>query len=99
MDVKGRVSAMLPVLPVFLVGVVSAPLVKKAVRPVVRGTIKTSVKLAVDVKRAAHEINEDISDIAAEASAEAFAADVRGDADVLHAGAKKPRGGKAVATD
>ncbi|MGI5350796.1 DUF5132 domain-containing protein [Streptomyces sp. CA-250714] len=61
-----------PVFPVFLVGVVAAPLVKKVLKPVVRGAVKTSVKLAADAKRAAHEVNEELYDIAAEASAEVY---------------------------
>ncbi|MEU2604044.1 DUF5132 domain-containing protein [Streptomyces albus] len=77
---RGERFVMPPVVPVFLVGVVSAPLVKKMVKPIVRGTIKTSVKLAAGAKRAAHEANEELSDIAAEASAEILASEPqRGD--------------------
>ncbi|MFD5476503.1 DUF5132 domain-containing protein [Streptomyces hawaiiensis] len=82
---------MLPVLPVFLVGVASAPLLKKVIRPVIRGTVKGSVKLAMDAKRVAHEINEDLSDIAAEATAEAFAADLQEGSDVPRQTTKKAR--------
>ncbi|MGP3988352.1 DUF5132 domain-containing protein [Streptomyces sp. 3N207] len=49
---------------------ISAPIVKKVLKPVVRGAVKTSVKLAADARRAAHEVNEELYDIAAEASAE-----------------------------
>ncbi|MFI8849660.1 DUF5132 domain-containing protein [Streptomyces sp. 891-h] len=59
-----------PVVPVFAVGVIAAPLVKKMLKPVVRGVVRTSVKIASDAKRAAHEVNEELYDIAAEASAE-----------------------------
>jgi hypothetical protein len=76
---------MLPVIPVFLVGAASAPLVKK----LVRGTVKSSVKLVLDAKRVAHEINEDLSDIAAEATAEVFAADLKEGPEVPHQTAKK----------
>ncbi|MFF3346582.1 DUF5132 domain-containing protein [Streptomyces sp. NPDC002779] len=82
---------MLPVLPVFLVGVAAAPLLKKMIRPVVRGTVKSSVKLAMDAKRVAHEINEDLSDIAAEATAEAFAADLQEGSEVPRQTVKKTR--------
>jgi hypothetical protein len=89
---------MLPVIPVFLVGVASAPLLKKLIRPVVRGTVKSSVKLAMDAKRVAHEINEDLSDIAAEATAEAFAADLQDGSDVPRQTTKKARPSSAANT-
>ncbi|WP_326685946.1 MULTISPECIES: DUF5132 domain-containing protein [unclassified Streptomyces] len=67
-----------PVFPVFAVGVIAAPFVKKMLRSVTRGAVKTTVKLAADAKRAVHEVNEEISDIAAEASAEIQASEPRG---------------------
>jgi len=78
---------MLPVIPIFLIGAASAPLMKK----VLRGTVKSSVKLVLDAKRVAHGINEDLSDIAAEATAEVFAADLQEGPEVPRQAAKKPR--------
>lgn len=85
-----------PVFPVFVVGVISAPLVKKVLRPVVRGAVKTSVKLAADAKRAAHEVNEGLYDIAAEASAEVLGPKKQPAEDQGQSG-KKPRPGAAKA--
>ncbi|MER6346582.1 DUF5132 domain-containing protein [Streptomyces sp. NPDC001595] len=83
---------MLPVIPVFLVGAASAPLIKK----ILRGTVKSSVKLVLDAKRVAHEINEDLSDIAAEATAEVLAADLQDGSEVPRQGAKRSRAGAAT---
>ncbi|WP_461017053.1 DUF5132 domain-containing protein [Streptomyces daliensis] len=80
---------MLPVIPVFLVGAASAPLMKK----IIRGTVKSSMKLALDAKRVAHEINEDMSDIAAEATAEVFASDLQGESGTSRQTTKKARSG------
>ncbi|BCL26688.1 hypothetical protein QF026_001975 [Streptomyces aurantiacus] len=80
-------------IPVFLVGVAAAPLMKK----IVRGTVKSSVKLALDAKRVAHEINEDLSDIAAEATAEVFASDLQDGSEVPRQTTKKTRTSTATA--
>jgi hypothetical protein len=84
---------MLPVFPVFLIGVAAAPLVKK----IARGTVKSSVKLVIDAKRVAHEINEDLSDIAAEAAAEAFTSDLQEGSEVPRQTTKKARASNANA--
>jgi hypothetical protein len=83
---------MLPVIPVFLVGAASAPLMKK----LFRGTVKSSVKLMLDAKRVVHEINEDLSDIAAEATAEVFASDLQDGSDVPRQATKKTRSTSAT---
>ncbi|MFI1248005.1 DUF5132 domain-containing protein [Streptomyces anulatus] len=84
---------MLPLIPVFLVGAVSAPLIKK----IARGTVKSSVKLVLDARRVAHEINEDLSDIAAEATAEVFAADLQEGSEMPRQTVKKARSSTATA--
>lgn len=61
---------MLPVVPPFLMGLITASLVKRVGKPLVRGIVKASVGLGVEVQRAVHEVGEGIQDIAAEAVAE-----------------------------
>ncbi|MER7053894.1 MULTISPECIES: DUF5132 domain-containing protein [unclassified Streptomyces] len=61
---------MLPVVPPFLIGLVTASLVKRVGKPLVRGIVKASVGLGLEVQKAVHEAGEGIQDIAAEASAE-----------------------------
>ncbi|MGH3566773.1 MAG: DUF5132 domain-containing protein [Pseudonocardia sp.] len=53
----------------YLVGVVTAPLVVRIIRPIVRGTVKASVGLALEARRAAAEAGAEVQGIAAEASA------------------------------
>ena len=60
----------MPVLAPYLIGVVTAPLVVKIVKPIVRGTVKATVGLALEVKRAAAEAGEEFQDIAAEVSSD-----------------------------
>jgi hypothetical protein len=62
-----------PVVPPFLIGLVTAALAKRLGKPLMRGIVKTSVGLGVEVKRAVHEASEGIQDLAAEATAEMLA--------------------------
>lgn len=50
----------------YLIGVVTAPLVARVLRPAVRGIVKTTVAVALEVKRAAAEAGEQFHGIAAE---------------------------------
>ena len=50
----------------YLIGVVTAPLVAKVVKPLLRGVVKTTVAVGLEVKRAAAEAGEEIQGIAAE---------------------------------
>ncbi|MGW4566816.1 DUF5132 domain-containing protein [Streptomyces sp. NPDC004561] len=65
-----------PVVPPFLIGLITATLVKRLGKPLMRGLVKTSVGLGIEVKKAVHEASEGIQDLAAEATAEMFAAQV-----------------------
>ncbi|MFB7241068.1 DUF5132 domain-containing protein [Streptomyces populi] len=62
-----------PVVPPFLIGLITASLVKRLGKPLVRGLVKTSVSLGMEVKRAVHEAGEGIQDLAAEATADVLA--------------------------
>jgi hypothetical protein len=63
-----------PVVPPFLIGLITASLVKRVGKPLVRGLVKASVGLGIEVKRAVLEAGEGIQDVAAEATAEVRAA-------------------------
>lgn len=65
-----------PVLVPYLLGLVTAPLMVKVVKPLLRGTVKTTVGLALQVKKVAAEAVEDVQDLAAEASAEMVATEM-----------------------
>lgn len=65
----------MPVLLPYLIGVVTAPLAAKVIKPLFRGVVKTTVGVAMEVKRVAAEAGEEIQDIAAEVSVEKVAAD------------------------
>ncbi|MGH3983435.1 MAG: DUF5132 domain-containing protein [Pseudonocardiaceae bacterium] len=54
----------------YLIGVVTAPLVVKIVKPILRGTVKASVGLALEAKKAAAEAGEEFHALAIEASAD-----------------------------
>lgn len=54
----------------YLVGVVTAPLLVKLVKPILRGTVKASVGLALEVKKAAAEAGEEFQALAAEVGVE-----------------------------
>jgi hypothetical protein len=68
---------MLPAVPPFLVGVITAPLAKRVAKPLVRGVIKTSVGLTLEVKRAVIEAGEEIQGLTAEVAAEKLASPAR----------------------
>lgn len=59
----------------YLLGLVTAPLIAKVVKPILRGTVKTTVGLALQAKKLASEAVEDVQDLAAEASAEMVSAE------------------------
>jgi hypothetical protein len=60
------------VLP-YLIGVVTAPLVGKVVKPIARGTIKTTIVIGLQAKRLVAGTAEDLQDLVAEANAEVTA--------------------------
>jgi Protein of unknown function (DUF5132) len=60
----------------YLIGLVTAPLVVKVVKPLLRGTVKTTIEVGLQVKKLAAEAAEDLQDLAAEASAEMAAAEM-----------------------
>lgn len=62
-----------PVVPPFLIGLITASLVKRLGKPLMRGLVKTSVSLGIEVQRAVHEVGEGIQDLAAEVTAEMLA--------------------------
>lgn len=59
-----------PVVPSFLIGLVTASLVKRVGKPLVRGIVKVSVGLGIEIQKAVHEAGEGIHGMAAEASAD-----------------------------
>lgn len=52
----------------YLVGVVTAPLLAKIVKPVLWGVVKTTVGAALEVKKLASEAAGDVQNLIAEAS-------------------------------
>ncbi|OIJ94117.1 DUF5132 domain-containing protein [Streptomyces colonosanans] len=62
-----------PVVPPFLIGLITTPLLKRVGKPLMRGIVKTSVGLTLEVKRAAIEAGEEIQDLTAEVAAERLA--------------------------
>ncbi|KOV64746.1 DUF5132 domain-containing protein [Streptomyces sp. MMG1121] len=68
---------MLPAIPPFLVGVITAPVAKRVAKPLVRGVIKTSVGLTLEVRRAVIEAGEEIQALTAEAATEKLASSAR----------------------
>ncbi|MDQ3761586.1 MAG: DUF5132 domain-containing protein [Actinomycetota bacterium] len=59
-----------PVVTPYLLGVVTAPLVVRIVRPIVRGTVKASVGLSLEAKKAAAEVRQEYQGLTAEVSAD-----------------------------
>ena len=59
----------------YLLGVITAPLVAKVLKPALRGVVKGSVGVALEVRKAAAEAGEELQDIAAEVQVERVAAD------------------------
>ncbi|WP_141365955.1 DUF5132 domain-containing protein [Streptomyces sp. 6-11-2] len=68
---------MTPVAPPFLVGLITAPLIKRVAKPLVRGIIKTSVGLTFEVRRAVIEAGEEIQDLTAQVAAEKLSSSAR----------------------
>jgi hypothetical protein len=64
----------MPVLLPYLIGIVTAPLAAKIIKPIFRGVVKTTMGVALEVKRVAAEAGEELQDIAAEVSVEKVAA-------------------------
>lgn len=60
----------------YVVGVVTAPLVGKIIKPLARGVVKTTVGVALQVRKLAVEAGEDLQDFAAEVSADFAASEV-----------------------
>jgi Protein of unknown function (DUF5132) len=58
-----------PIVAPYVVGVVTAPLVVRLLKPIVRGTVKATVGIVLEGKRAAAEANAEVRSIAAEAGA------------------------------
>lgn len=56
----------MPVLAPYVIGIVTAPLVVKAIKPLCRGVVKVTVGVALEAKKAAAEAREEFQDIAAE---------------------------------
>lgn len=80
----------------YLIGVVTAPLVVKIIKPLVRGTVKASVGLALEVKKAAAEAGEEFQGIAAEVSSEKAAGAVMSAEAAAKAGRSRAAGGTGL---
>lgn len=63
------------ILAPYMVGVVTAPLVARVLKPLLRGVVKASVGITLEAKKAAAEVREEFQDIAAEATVAKVAAD------------------------
>lgn len=63
------------ILAPYMVGVVTAPLVARVLKPLFRGVVKASVGITLEAKKAAAEVREEFQDIAAEATVAKVAAD------------------------
>jgi len=63
------------ILAPYVVGVVTAPLVARVLKPLFRGVVKASVGITLEAKKAAAEVREEFQDIAAEATVAKVAAD------------------------
>lgn len=50
----------------YLLGVITAPLLAPVLKPVFRGLVKGSILIGEEVKKVAESVREDIDDIAAE---------------------------------
>lgn len=67
-----------PFLTPYLIGVVTAPLVVKIIKPLARSTVKATIEIGLQAKKLAAETAEDLQDLAAEASVEMAAAETNG---------------------
>lgn len=59
-----------PIVTPYLVGVATAPLVVKILRPIVRGAVRAGAILAAEAKTAAAETSKQYLDLVADASAD-----------------------------
>lgn len=66
---------MVPFFAPYLIGLVTAPLAVKVVKPLLRGAVKTTIGVGLQAKKLATDAAEDLQDLAAEASAEMAAAE------------------------
>jgi hypothetical protein len=80
----------------YLIGVVTAPLVVKIIKPLVRGTVKASVGLALEVKKAAAEAGEEFQGIAAEVTSDKAAETVMSADVAAKAGRSRTAGGAGL---
>jgi len=55
------------VVPVYLIGVVTAPLAGLVLKPILRGTVKATVGIGLQVRKAAAEARQEFQDLTAEA--------------------------------
>lgn len=69
----------------FVVGLISAPVINRVVKPLARAGVKATIGLAFEMRKLVEETTEELQDIAAEVSAQSQAGDP--DAQVRTAGA------------
>lgn len=62
---------MLPIVPAYVIGVVTAPLVAMAAKPILRGTVKATVGVGLQMKKVAAEARDEVHVLAAEARTDA----------------------------
>lgn len=62
----------------YLIGLATAPLVVKIIKPLARSTVKATIEIGLQAKKLAAETAEDLQDLAAEASVEMAAAETNG---------------------
>lgn len=67
---------MLPFFAPYLIGLVTAPLAAKVIKPLLRGTVKTTIEVGLQAKKLATDAAEDLQNLAAEATAEMAAAEI-----------------------
>jgi hypothetical protein len=77
------------VLVPYLLGVVTAPLVKNVLKPMVRGAVKATAGAALEVKRTVAEAREEVHDIAGrgdrrKAAKASVAGDLRAHDETVH---------------
>lgn len=63
----------MPVLAPYVIGVVTAPLVAKVIKPLCWSIVKATVGVALEAKKAAAEVREEFQGIAAEVTLEKVA--------------------------
>lgn len=60
----------------YLIGLVTAPLVLRVVKPLFRNATKTTIEIGLKARKLAAEAIEDLQDLAAEANADVAAAEI-----------------------